>query len=349
MTRLPHLDRLFFTKHLSIMLSAGIPLSEAIESLIEQSGSSALKKILHSTVNELANGQTLSSALAKFPRAFDPLYLSLIDVGEESGKLEKTLQFLSDQLKNDYVLRKKIQGALLYPGFVLAAALIMGGFISIAILPKLVGFFSAFEVDLPLATRVLLTVSIFMKNYGIIFFVGLIGAMIGLILILSSRLVKPWWHRQLLRLPLIGRLIQAGQLARFSRNLSTLLKAGIPISRALDSTAKSLSNWQYSVDLIKINRQLQQGKNIGMVLSQNHFFEFPPLVAKMISVGEKTGKLETTLEYLTSFYEDVIDDTSKNLTTVLEPVLLISIGLIVGFLALAIISPIYELTASVRQ
>ncbi len=150
-------------------------------------------------------------------------------------------------------------------------------------------------------------------------------------------------------MPFFGRLIASGQLARFSRNLGTLLQSGIPITKSLETTALTLSNLKFRQDLLQINQSLSKGKNIGSALEQPRFSEFPSLVAKMITVGEKTGKLEDTLIYLSEFYEDEIDNVSKNLTTILEPVLLVVIGLIVGFVALAIISPIYELTGSIRQ
>ncbi len=347
--KISHLDRLLFTKHLATMIKAGIPLSEAVTTLKEQSKSSSLKAILKSVQADIENGQALAKALANHPKAFDQFYISLIEIGEASGSLEKNLEFLAKQLSKDFQLRKKIQGALLYPIMIFLAAIIMGGFISLAVLPKLVSFFDAFEIDLPTSTKILLFIANFMKNYGVIFFVGLIGFFILLGLFLNTKLIKPWWHKTLLKFPLFGNLIASGQLARFSRNLGTLIQSGVPIVKSLDTTAATLSNLKFKTDIQALSASLSKGKKIGQTLSEKKFDSFPALVSKMISVGEKTGKLEDTLMYLAEFFEDEIDTLSKNLTTVLEPILLIVIGLTVAFVALAIISPIYELTGSIRR
>jgi type II secretory pathway component PulF len=347
--KISHLDRLLFTKHLATMIKAGIPLSEAITTLKEQSKSASLKAILISVQADIENGQALAKALTNHPKAFDQFYISLIEIGEASGSLEKNLEFLAKQLSKDYTLRKKIQGAMLYPLMVFLAAIIMGGFISLAVLPKLVSFFDAFEVDLPTSTKILLFIANYMKNYGVIFFLGLIGFFILLSFVLNSKLIKPWWHKVILKIPLFGGLISSGQLARFSRNLGTLIQSGVPIIKSLDTTAATLNNLKFKTDIENLSASLSKGKKIGETLSTKSFESFPALVSKMVSVGEKTGKLEDTLMYLAEFFEDEIDNLSKNLTTVLEPILLIAIGLTVAFVALAIISPIYELTGSIRR
>jgi len=232
---------------------------------------------------------------------------------------------------------------------VFIAAIIMGGFISLAVLPKLVDFFSAFEIELPTSTKILLFIANFMKAYGLLFFIGLFIFFFLLGLFLNSKPIKPWWHKVLLKMPLFGNLIRSGQLARFSRNMGTLLQSGVPITKALDTTAATLDNLTFKNHLAIVSDTLSKGKHIGVALEQHKFTEFPPLVSKMITVGEKTGKLEDTLIYLSEFFEDEIDTLSKNLTTILEPILLVVIGLTVAFVALAIISPIYELTGSIRR
>jgi len=226
---------------------------------------------------------------------------------------------------------------------------VMGTFISLAVLPKLVSFFDAFEIDLPFTTKVLLAVANFMASYGVVFFVSLFIGIFLLWLLMQSKTVKPWWHKQILKMPLFGELIKHSQLSRFARNLGTLLKSGVPIVQALDTTAETLSNLSFKKSVAGLSSTLSKGKSIGKGMEQLDNHDFPPLVSKMVSVGEKTGKLEDTLLYLAEYYEDEIEDSSKNLTTILEPVLLLVIGLIVGFVALAIISPIYELSGSIRR
>lgn len=348
-SRVKFLDKLLFTKHLATMIKAGIPIAEALATLVDQTKSALFKKVLSSVLTDVENGQSLAKSFQRYPKIFDHFYISLIAVGEESGTLEENLEFLSKQLTKDYALRKKIQGAMLYPGLVFAATTIMGGFISLFILPKLVDFFEAFEIELPLTTRILLFVANTMKDYGVLIFGGFIGGLFLLYLFLHLPKVRPWWHKTMLKFPLFGELLAYGQLARFSRNLGVLLKSGVPVQKALEVTANTLANLKFRADLLSITEDLTKGKEIGESLEHDRYSEYPPLVSKMISVGEKTGKLDETLLYLSDYYEDEVDNISKNLTTILEPVLLLSIGLVVGFVALAIISPIYELTGSIRR
>ena len=342
-------EKLLFTKHLDTMLNAGIPITEAFETLLEQTKSPYFASILKTILIDVRNGKTLSSSLSKHPRVFDQFYISLVEVGETSGTLEESLSFLTEQLAKDYSLRKKVQSALTYPMIVVFTTVIMGSFISLFILPKLVDFFNSFDVELPPTTKVLVFFANLMKNYGILIFLLLILSIIVLKFLVGKPRFKPIWHALILKMPIVGTLVSYGNLARFARNFGTLIKSGVPISKSLEITANTLSNLKFKNDLVEISKSLTKGKNIGDSMKKGNYYEYPPLVSRMIAIGEKTGKLDETLIYLGNFYEDEVDDLSKNLSTVLEPILLIGIGLVVGFLALAIISPIYELTGSIRH
>ncbi|OGM20420.1 hypothetical protein A2714_01755 [Candidatus Woesebacteria bacterium RIFCSPHIGHO2_01_FULL_38_9] len=347
--KVSHQDRLLFTKHLATMLKAGIPIAEGLDTLVEQTRSLYFKKVLSQVLEDVKNGKSLEASLKKHPKAFDQFFVSLVAVGEEAGTLEENLEFLSKQLAKDYVLRKKIQSAFVYPGLVASATLIMGGFISFYVLPKLVDFFRSFEIELPLSTKILIFFAEIMKNYGIFVLGGIVLLPILFHLITQQSMVKPVWHNTMLKFPIFGKLIAYGQLARFARNLGTLIKSGVPINKSLEITANTLSNLRFKNDLLDIAKSLDKGKNIGDSMRKSRFSEFPPIVSRMIAVGEKTGKIDETLLYLGDFYDDEVDDLSKNLSTLLEPILLIVIGLVVGFVALSIISPIYQLTGSIRR
>lgn len=342
-------DKVLFTKHLHTMLKAGIPLPEALDTLYLQARSEVLKKIIKTIVSDVENGMSLEKALTKHPKVFDEFYISLVSVGEEAGTLDQTLEFLALQQNKEYRLRKKIQGALMYPAIVCIAMFGMGGMISLYVLPKLVDFFESFKVNLPPATRLLLWISRTMHDYGILIFVVFFLFLILLRIITKMKKVRPYWHAFLLRLPLIGNILIMSNLARFGRNLGTLIQNGIPIARGVDVTARTLTNLKFREDAIFIMRELIKGKQLGSSLEEKQYWEYPPLVSRMIAIGEKTGKLDETLLYIGEFYEEEIDDYSKNLSTILEPALLVVIGLVVGFLAFAIISPIYELTGSIRR
>lgn len=331
------------------MLKAGIPINEALETLEQQSRYPRFQKILTQINDDITNGSSLASALKKHPKVFDQFYVSMVDVGEEAGSLEENLIFLAEQLTKDMALKRKIQGALLYPGLVFFATIAMSGFISFFVLPSLVDFFSNLNVALPLPTRILLGFATIMRDFGVLIAVGLVSLVALVRVFIELPFIKPLWHSSLLKTPVIGTLITYGQLARFGRNLGILLRSGVPISRSLKVTTHTLSNIAFQTELEKILSNLESGKNIGTALEKAPENMFPPLVAKMITVGEKTGNLDETLMYLATFYEEEIDAQAKNFSTVLEPILLLGIGLMVGFVAIAIISPIYELTGSIRR
>jgi len=340
-------DKISFTKHLSVMLKAGITLSEALENLSLQATKKDVKVIFITIKHSLDNGSSFYESLSQFPKSFDELFLGIIKVGESTGSLDESLNYLATQLTKEFALKKKVSGALMYPGLVLVATFTIGTFISLFILPKLVDFFSAFNAKLPLSTVLLLNVAMFMKNYGFIFF-GTIGALIVMVaFLIKVPFVKLWKDRQILKIPFIGRLLVEKEVALFSRNLSTLIKSGLPIFEALDICGKSMQNMEYRKTIQALGKSLAKGNNLADFLNKpNYHLLFPRLVSDMIAVGEKTGTIDQSLLYVSQFYEDDIEDTAHNLTTILEPAILIIIGLMVAFLSMAIIGPIYQLTGS---
>lgn len=348
-SRVSFLDKLFFTKHLGIMLKSGIPISEALESLRDQARNPAFRKILDGVLTDAQRGKSLKEALSKYPKVFDPLYLSLVRIGEHSGNLEKSLKHLSEQLEKEQDFRKKVQSAMFYPLLVFVATTFLGGGVSLFILPKLVEFFESLDVELPLTTKILLFAARIMKNYGILIFLGFIALLLLFIFLIKLPLIKPLWHRFLLRLPILGSFLGCSQLSSFCRNLGIMLESGIPITEALEISAGALGNEVFKADVEKIGRAVEKGERIEEALEKGKFFEFPSVLAKMVGVGEQTGHLEENLLYLGDFFEEEVDSMSKNFANILEPVLLLGIGLVVGFVALAIISPIYQLTGSIRR
>lgn len=340
---------LLFTKHLSTMIKAGIPISRALTSLEKQTKSDNLKKVLRSAIKDVENGRSLGKALGKFDYVFSKFYLSLVEIGEQSGELENTLNFLAIQLAKDYNLKKKIQSAMLYPGVILTSASVMGSFVSFYILPKLLDFFTSFEIELPLSTKILIWFAGVMKNYNILIIASIIVLLALMRIVTNLPAIKPKWHALLLKIPIFGKIMMYHNLASFARNLGTLLKSGVPIANALASTADTLTNLAYKNSVQDLKEYLIKGKKINEAMNIRKYEQFPPVVVEMIAVGEQTGRLDETLLYLADFYEDEIDNITGNLATLLEPVLLLAIGLIVAFVAMAIISPIYKLTGSISR
>jgi len=341
------LDKLMFTKHMAIMIKAGVPLVDTLETLSKDSKSDYLKQILAHIAHDVNNGKTLYEAFSRYPRVFDTFYVSLIKVSEESGTLDDNLIFLSKQLGKDYALRQKIKGAMFYPAIVMVAGLGIGALISFFILPKMVDFFDGFSIELPLPTRILLFFANMMKSYGPLILGGLALVFVLVRMAIETSFIKPHWHKFLLKVPTFGKLITFGQSSRFARNFGTLIASGVPIPVALETSANTLTNLVFKNHFLSTKEALLKGQNISEFLEKKHYKEIPPLLVKMLKVGEQTGNLEEVLEYLSDFYEEEIDNITRDLTTVLEPIMLIGIGLAVGFIALAIIGPIYKLTSSV--
>lgn len=343
---LPTVEKITFTKHLSVMIRAGIPLSESLSNLASHAKSKTSIELFSKLKNQVDNGNSFESALNQFPTIFDEFYKGIVRIGENTGRLDESLKYLSEQLNKEYHLQKQVRGAMAYPTLVFVATMFLGGFVSVFVLPKLVDFFTAFEGKLPTTTVILLNFATFMKSYGILLFLALTVLIIISVLIVQVPSVKPYWHRLILRLPLFGRLLQETELARFGRNMGLLVKGGTPIYEALSIAAKSQPNLAYRTELTMLSEQLAGGNNVSHVIKDSKSGLFPSMVTDMIAVGEKTGKFDESLLYVSEFYEDDVNEITHDLAGMLEPVLLIVIGLIVGFMALAIISPIYQITGS---
>jgi len=335
-------DKLLFAKHLRMMIKSGVPLREAILEIQKESASKKFRAILKKVVEDLDNGESLSRSLSRYPYVFDDLFVNLIKIGESSGTLEKTLEYLVQQLERSYDLRKKITSAMLYPALILIATFVLIGILAFFVFPKLIPLFEGFNIELPLPTRILLWFIKTMKVYGFLL-VGLIIFFVSLFFFLSRlRPIKLVNHRIVLGLPIIGRFTRNVNLAYFARTLGTLVKSGVPIVEALDITANTLNNLVYQRYLKKSISRIQRGEEVVSFLRDNPKL-FPPIFSRTVSAGEKTGRLEESLFFLAEFYEKEIDNAAKNLSQILEPILLIIIGTIVGFIAVSIIMPIYKI------
>ena len=342
-------DILGFTKHLSLMLKSGIDLPEALQILEKQTTHSSFKNLLQKIHQEIANGQPFYKALVQFPHTFDSYYVNLIKVAEESGNLEKNLDYLAVHLKKQHEFSNKVRGALLYPSIVLGVALITSIGLSIFVLPKLIDLFASLDVKLPLSTQILLFFARVMRDYGMVILTGLILFVGVLKYAITTKFIKPHWHSFLLSLPVFGVLMQNIQLSAMFRNLGTMLSVGIPISTALDAQVGATTNCVYKSILKVIRVGIGKGKSIEEILDKNNNNFIPLIAVRMVGVGEKTGKLDETFIYLGDYFEDEVDDASKNLSTVIEPIILIVVGLIVAFIAISIIGPIYQFTGSIQR
>ena len=337
------LDKILFIKHLSLMIKAGLPLRESIATIQEQLKNKKFKRTLDDVLLSIDNGHSLADSLAIHPKIFDAFYINMIRVGEKSGSLEESFDRLAEQLEKNYELKKRITAAMAYPGIIFTAVIVLTSFISYFILPKITSIFKSFRAELPLATRILIGFSETIKTYGFHILVGFLFLSLFLFLLSKIKSIKYLFHKIALNFPLFGPIMKNINLVYFCRNLSTLLKSGVPLMSALDITQTTLSNLVYQREIKIIIGEVKKGKPISDYLMKKESL-FPLTLSRMISVGEKTGNLEGTLIYLADFYDMEINRVVKTLSTILEPILLLIAGVLVGFVAIAIISPIYGIT-----
>jgi len=341
--RISYLDKIFFIKHLSLMIKSGLPLRESLVILQEQTKKIKFKNVLGGIIENIERGRSLSYSLACYPNIFGGFYINMIKVGEDSGTLEESLNYLVAQLEKNYALRQKMIAAMIYPAIILTAIIVIGSLITYFILPKITGIFEVFKIEIPLATRILIYFTQIVTDYGFFILVGVVFLFLILSLISRIKAVKTLFYKLTLNFPILGSMVRDMNLVYFTRSLGILLKSGVPLISALDITKTTLSNIIYQKKIEELTEKVKEGKPISSFLKEERSV-FPSVFSRMIEIGEKTGSLEETLIYLGDFYESELDRSLKTFTTIFEPFLLLAVGLVIGFVSLAIISPIYEVT-----
>lgn len=343
-------EKVFFAKYLSVMIKSGIPLVEALE-VIENQSKGELKNILIDIVDRVKSGKTLASSLAEYPRIFDTLFINMVKVGESSGTLDECLTYLANQLKKDAQMLSKAKGATIYPTIILLTTLIVGGGVTYFILPKLSKLFTSLNTTLPLPTKILLALANSMENQSLWWLIGLVLFLLIFFVLSKSKILKPFFSGLVLHVPIFGTLSRNLNLGRLCLTLGTLLKSGVALNEALVITKNTLTSLPYQNAVGKIIDTVNKGKSISSAIDIADPKEklFSKAVIEMIKIGEKTGNLDSNLMYLADFYEEEVDNTTKNLTTIIEPFLLLFIGLVVAFVAVAVISPIYQLLGAIKR
>lgn len=338
-------DIVLFTKNLSVMIRSGLTLVESLQISIEQAHGS-LTAVLRKVLRHVQNGESFARALETQQRHFPRLYQDMVRVGEVSGTLDINLDYLAHQLAKDRDMRRKITGALLYPLIILLGVGGLGLLLAVVVLPRLTNLFRTLNADLPASTELLIWISEYLEQYGLWTIVGIFALILFFILGYRLAPIKYIVHYIVLRIPLFGRLVHQVQNARFTRTLGALLHSGVPISESLDAVEEAMGNMVYERAVRRIRINANTGESLASSM-EKYTFLFPRIVTRMIHVGEQSGRLEEILQYLSAFYEEEFDDIAKNLTVILEPVLLIFIGIVVGFLGIAVITPIYQITSAI--
>jgi type IV pilus assembly protein PilC len=340
--RVSLVEKVIFTRHLAVMIGAGFALHKSLETLAKQTNNSNFRKIINDIVIRIKKGETLADSLARYPKVFNNFFVSMIKVGEKGGKLEEVLKILAQHLKKEHDFRSKVKGAMIYPSLILLAMIGIGILMMVVVMPKITAMFEELKVDLPITTQILIAISKFLSKY---FFISMAGFLI--LIIILVKLVKTKKGKHLvswlfLKPPFLGKITRKINCARLARSLSSLMESGVAIVESLQITAQTVDNTFYSNSLIEMSGEVKKGKSLQESL-EKYTGIYPILVSQMIGVGEQTGGLSEIMERLANFYEEDVTNITDNLTSVIEPVLMIIIGIIVGFFAISMIQPMYSM------
>lgn len=342
----PLTDKLMFMRNLKVMVGAGIPLPKTLEVLSLQAKSGNLKKALEEMRERVLQGHQLSDAMEAFPNVFPELFYNMIRTGEESGTMETVLNQLTLQLEREHDLKSKIQGALIYPAVIVVAMIGIGILMLILVVPPLAATFKELGVELPASTRLVISFAEFLTQRWYIALALLAGAVFGAYQALKTRMGKSLVDTVLLKTPIIGPIVKKVNTAFFARTMSSLIGAGIPMVRSLEVTSTVLSNMHFKRVLLKGAEEMRKGVKLSDVLSK-YTNLYPLVVVQMVEVGEETGQTAELLGKLADFFEEEVSNTTKNLASVIEPVLMLIIGAVVGFFAISMIQPMYSMLGNV--
>ncbi len=339
-------EQILFTKNLSGMLKAGLSLGRALSVLQKQTRNPLFSKILVSLSNDINGGASLSVGLAKFPGVFSKLFVSMTRAGEESGNLADALSDIGLNLDKMYSLNKKIHGALIYPGVILSAMVVIGVLMFAFVVPTLATTFKELGVVLPLSTRILIFFGNFFANNLILSFTIILGTAFGLYSLFFSKFMSKYIDYALLKMPVIGTLARELNTARTTRTMSSLLSSGVSIIRAVEITEDVVQNTLYKKVLRQASAAVEKGIPFSKVFEEHNNL-YPVMMSEMVQVGEETGKLTDMLLQIALFYEEEIENKTKNLSTIIEPFLMIIIGAGVGFFAISMITPLYTVLGNI--
>jgi len=339
-------DLLFFTRQFTTMLRAGLPLTRILDILSYQSPTKKLREIAKELKKNVESGIPLSTSLMNYPTIFSNLYVSMVRAGEVGGTLDRSLERITEFLENDYRLRQKIKGAMSYPLFVLIFAFSLGFFMLTIFVPRFAGFFADLNVPLPGLTAFTLSISRALTRYWWILLIGVIGGYALYNVYKSTPFGRERVDRGKLRMPVLGRLNHQTVMARFTGTLSSLLAAGVPLLQALDTVASTVDNVIIEREITKIEDRVRRGETLSKPMEESGLFT--PMVVQMVAVGEETGELEEMLKKVSEFYEEEVDRAVGQLTSLIEPLLIIFVGGIIGFIVISLYLPIFYMVGQIQ-
>lgn len=338
-------DIVVFARQLSVMITSNVPIVRALKVLVAQTNNVKLKSVLSDVADEVDGGAKLSQALAKYPRIFSNFFVQMVRSAETTGRLDEILEYLADQQEKDYDLKAKARGSMIYPAFIVTALAVVGAMMMMFVLPQITAVFEGADVVLPLTTRIFIGISDFLRGFWWLVLLVLIGAAFAFRTINKTNRGRHQIDLLKIRTPMIGPLFNRLYLTRFSRSLSTLLASGVPLTRSLDIVADVVGNTLYHDLTRETIKRVEGGASITTVFVTSK--DVPIMLSQMMSVGEQSGQLDKILEKIAQFYQRELENSLANLTTAIEPIIMIVIGVAVGFLVSAIILPLYNLSSAI--
>ncbi len=339
-------DLVVFSRQLATMVDSGIPLVQALAVLAEQMERPTFRMVISSLRDNIETGSSLSEALSRHPLIFSDLYVNMVRAGESSGMLDDILERLADYLEKSSALQRKVKSSFIYPSLVITMAIVITSVLIFKVVPTFKGIFDTLGGELPMLTQILISFSDFARRSAV-FIVGglfLLGMLFGKFR--QTEKGKRKFDKTILRLPIIGILLRKVAIARFARTLSTLVKSGVPILNSLEIVAKTSGNKVIEVAVEQVRTNIREGENIAEPLSRSGVF--PPMVTRMIGVGEQTGELEKMLSKIADFYEEQVDAAVNGLTSLIEPIIIVFLGVVVGGIVAAMFLPIFKITQIIQ-
>ncbi|MEA2715472.1 MAG: type pilus assembly protein PilC [Candidatus Parcubacteria bacterium] len=344
--RVKMMEKINFARNLGSMLEAGLPLSRALSVLERQTNNKVFKKVITDLIAEIDRGTTFSDSLGKHIKIFPAIFISMVHAGEQSGTLAESLKVVGAQMDSSYALERRVRGALIYPGVIISAMILIGILMFIFVVPVLLKTFTELKVELPFTTRMVLGLSNLIQNDGLILVVVIALVASGLTWWARRKSGKLVIHAALLKIPVIGMLVREVNTARTARTLSSLLSSGVDVVESVIITGTVVQNVHFRAVLEKSAESIKKGELMSKIFEANPKL-YPVFFSEMISVGEETGKTGEMLLGVARYYEDDVDLKTKNMSTIIEPVLILIIGAAVGFFAVSMIQPMYSLVNAI--
>lgn len=336
-------DLIVFSRQFSIMITSNVPIVEALSVIVEQTSNAKFKVILSQVAYDVDNGSFLSDAFKKHPKVFSEFFCNVVKAGETSGKLDNILEYLSDEIEKDYDLTKKFKGALIYPAFIMIGLTGVGVVFMFFVLPELTKILEETGATLPLPTRIVIAVAHVLTTYYVYIIIAIIGIIFGLRSFFKTNTGKRARDSFYVKMPILGGIFQLIYLVRFCRSLGTLLKGGVPLTKSLEIVGDIVRNSVYRDILIETVDNINEGGSIVSALEKSKYV--PKMIPEMMSVGERSGRLDEVLEETAKFYDKEVSSKLTNLNAIIEPVIMVIMGLGVGIMVAAVILPMYNVAS----